>query len=355
MKRFCSQCGKELERNILICPKCGFKNKKKKNNKRLIIPIVILVILIIVVGTTYIFKDRLGSVIESPLDLIAQLQDPDYSSKKEFKKSYEKYLIEVAIFNTSIGYPVDEENSDKLNISDLYSKRRNLLEDVEKGNCYEKFSSDDLCDSIREEIFTISLEIRNQLSENNSQFSTCCTEYDPFPEICEEKPICALETYRNQCPNCEDLLQNLLTYASSISDPTLAENLIFLTSTLKEYNELSAQLINAIREESYYNVLIDKNLSEKEVAETKSESEIKNIYDNYDEFSKFLFFDDGAITKAKLLNQYDEYYGNLINGRMKETEKHIAIQTSKTELIDEIKDIVSIINGSHKLDLSLPN
>jgi len=127
----------------------------------------------------------------------------------------------------------------------------------------------------------------------------------------------------------------------------LAENLIFLTSALKEYNELSAQLINAIREESYYNVLIDKNLSEKEVAETKSETEIKNIYDNYDESSKYLFFSDGAITKTKLLNQYGEYYENLFNGRMGETEKRIAIQTSKTELIDEIKDIVSIINGSH--------
>jgi len=355
MKRFCSQCGKELERNILICPKCGFKNKKKRNKKKLIIPLIVLLILVILGGTGYLFKDQLISFIGNPLDIITQLQDPDYEKKMEFKETYEKYLLEINSFNESRGYPIDDKNSEKLNVKDLYNQRLDLLKQIKEDSCYTKFNSNRECDTLREKIIGINNDIRKILVENTSEFTSCCTGYEPFPEMCKELPICGLNTYRAECSTCDDLLYSLLSSASKPSDPSLAENLILLTTALQEYNKISIQLMWDIRELEYYDILLNKNRAESKIAEAKSEKEIKQVYDNYDESSRYLFFSNGTITKEKLLNKYEQSNTNLIEGRRNQFTKFGDSQTTSTAIKDDIKGFVSILNGAYGLELSLPN
>lgn len=368
MKRFCSQCGKELEKNILICPRCGYKNKKSKNKKRFVLPIIIFIILITLGGLSYIFRNQIIATVGNPLDFIARIQDPDYETKENFKETYERYLLEINYYRSTMGYPLNRDNandyetigykldgSTNLTTLELYDQGKSTWNELEERSCFKKFNINSDCDKLREELIEIYDDIWIKIDNKEGEWRFCGGE----PKWDHEVPTCeaALEwkyTYSyNQCETCGDRIQQLLTIASSISDPGLGESLIELTTYLKEYNELTLLRLTAQRDFNDAHRTQSRYKHYLYLIEDMTESEAKA------EFSKGEYhftlslngLEGSSITKNNLTKLFEEYAWDY--NRISETADILGEYSEAREIIiDEMTSLVSIINGSYGLNLS---
>lgn len=368
MKRFCSQCGKELEKNILICPKCGYKNKKKKKNKRLVIPIIIFVFLITLGGLGYIFRNQILTTVGNPLDLIARIQDPDYEAKENFKETYEKYLLEINYYRSTMGYPLNKDNandyetigykldgSTNLTTLELYDQGKSTWNKLEEKSCFKEFNVNPDCDKLREELVKIYDDIWIKIDNKEGEWRFCGSEpkWDHVIPTCEA----ALEweyTYSySQCETCGDRIQELLTIASSISDPGLAESLIELTAYLKQYNELTLQRLTAQRDFQDAHRFESRYRHYLYLLENMTESEAKAEFSK-EEYSLTLSLNGlkgNSITKKNLTELFEKHAWG--SNRVSETGGILSEYSESREIIiDEMTSFVSIINGSYSLNLS---
>ncbi|MBP8689232.1 zinc ribbon domain-containing protein [Patescibacteria group bacterium] len=367
MKRFCSQCGKELEKNILICPKCGYKNKKSKNKKRPVLPIIILVLLTTIGGLVYIFRNQIIATVGNPLDLIARLQDPDYETKENFKETYEKYLLEIDHYTSTMGYPLNRENandyeaigykvngSTNLTTQELYNQMETTWKELEKKSCFKKFNIDTDCDKLREELLHANHEIWLKIDNKQTEYRFCGSDnYEYFIPTCEAALEWKYTHQYKECETCNNRIQELLTIASSITDPRLRESLIKLTAYLKEYNELTLQRLTAQRDfndahrtESQYRHYLY-------LLENMTESQAKAEFSK-EEYSLTLSLNGlkgSSITKKNLTKLFEEYAWG--SNRISEIgDILLAYSESREIVIDEMTSLVSIINGSYSLSLS---
>ncbi|MDD4382382.1 MAG: zinc ribbon domain-containing protein [Candidatus Dojkabacteria bacterium] len=367
MKRFCSQCGKELEKNILICPKCGYKNKKSKNKKRFVLPIIIFIILITLGGLSYIFRNQIIGTIGNPLDFIARIQDPDYETKENFKETYEKYLLEISYYTSTMGYPLNKDNandyetvgykvngSTNLTTLELYNQAESTWNELEEKSCFKEFNVDSDCDKLREKLDEVYNEIWLKVYNKQEEYRFCGSDkFEHFVQTCEA----ALEweyTYSyNQCKTCGERIQQLLTIASSISDPGLGESLIKLTAYLKEYNELTLLRLTAQRDFNDAHRIASQYKHYLYLLENMTESEAKAEFSK-EEYSLTLSLngiEGSSITKRNLTKLFEEYAWG--TNRVSETADILGEYSEAREIIiDEMTSLVSIINGSYGLNLS---
>lgn len=218
MKRFCSQCGKELERKILVCPKCGFKNKKKRSKKRLLILIMLITILLALGSLAYVFREKIISVIGNPLESIAKVQDPDYQAKQEFKGVYERYLVEIRYYNLTTGYQ-SFYKEDKPKANELVEERKGIIEKMNGINCFSKINLDSNCDNLLNELRDAEKEISELISKKDFYFPP----YD--------------------CEICQTELEDLLRIVGSTQSTELSDLLFALTTDLKEFNTIELQTV----------------------------------------------------------------------------------------------------------------
>ncbi|MBP8689231.1 zinc ribbon domain-containing protein [Patescibacteria group bacterium] len=218
MKRFCSQCGKELEKNILICPKCGYKNAKKGSKKKLTILIIVIAILITLGVIVYAFRDQIISIVENPLEFIAQIKDPDYKAKQEYKGVYERYLVEIRYYSLTYGYQQTSESENKETAEKLKKDRENLIEYIDEINCFSKINLDSNCDTLL-----------NELRDTEEKISNLISKDFFFPPY--------------DCKICQTELEDLLRIVGTVQSSELSDLLFSLTTDLKTFNNIELKTV----------------------------------------------------------------------------------------------------------------
>jgi predicted nucleic acid-binding Zn ribbon protein len=367
MKRFCSQCGKELERNILICPKCGFKNKKKRNKKKLIIPLIVLLILVILGGTGYFFKDKLISFIGNPLDIIAQLQDPDYETKQNFKEKYELYLLELNHYKATMAFPLNQENandyeavdykvdgSTNLTTLELYNQGSTIWNEMEDKNCFREFNINSDCDQLRNKILNIDYELSMKIFNKQQEYRFCGSDkFEHFVPTCKAALNWEYRYSETQCQSCNDRIQELLTLSSSSKNPDLVEALLNLAIALEQYNEASLGFVKANREIEQWKVAEASNQNNLWIVNSLSPTELKKEYEERDEIEK-VFLQNVPITKTSLTNHYNENLSRIYPQLEASFDKRSAYSEALDELTKSITSYISVLNGAFSLNLSKP-
>jgi predicted nucleic acid-binding Zn ribbon protein/preprotein translocase subunit SecD len=369
MKRFCSQCGKELDGGILICPKCGFENKKRKNKKKVIVLAIILFFLIISGVLGYLFRNQLVSFIGNPLRTIAQLRDPDYQTKEEFKESYERYLLDLHTYLTTMGYPLDQQNANdyetvdyKVNGStdlttlELYERREATLKEIEEKDCFREFNINSECDNLRETFIDNNREIWLKIENKSSEYRFCGNDkFEHFVPTCEAALDWKYLYNKEECTECNNRIQDLLTLSSSIQNPELAEALLNLAVALEEYNEANLERLEANREILEWRVAEASNKNSLRIVESLSPSELVKEYQKEEyEFEKALL-GNMPITKTNLTNHYNSNISSISDQMDVSFEKRSAYTDIIDELTKNITSYISIVNGAFSLNLSKLN
>jgi hypothetical protein len=226
MKRFCTQCGKELKKGVLICPSCGNTNKKVKKNRKGLVKILALFLFVAILGIFgYFFRNNIGMYMSTTVQQYNQYIDKDFDAKQEYKKHYQKYVLELDYFYRSSGYYQIRE--DRKGWTEIISERNLILNELENSNCFIKINTDGYCDSLWNKGLDVQTRIEKKID----------TDYF-FSEP-------------RKCESCIYEIQEMYRLASGMRNTEVSNGLITLTSNIEKYYKSSLVVVDIRKEKPY--------------------------------------------------------------------------------------------------------
>lgn len=359
--KYCSQCGTELKGKIFICPNCGYKNNKRRGPG--LLKIIIPVIILILIGAVFVYLYRNNSISNAVFDIFNGFQDPDYNAKRDYKETYESFILDMKLIQTSRLFSVDKV-AEATDFPEVVAERTSAIEGLKANNCFKELQASPLCSSLFGKFEgsngRIHWEINNFSLDSGSCLYWSKRDFDQVLKECGTTIANKAVYYSiERCSGCNDnKLQQLITLGAKIKDPNLAQTLVGLVDGLRNYDSLMQSTLKARRNFNNENmelevyeflVLILKN---KNFDTVKDDFKAGGKY--YDNYMRFVDLGGKAFTKDNLTSSINNKIAALKKYNDYGPYEGFAQEAELKTITQQLKDTVSVINGVSGMNLSLP-